>query len=80
MTEHEALKIVLDFFSSGGILPVFAAVVLLKKYIINGSLDRFFEYKRQEIETLKGLEIHLINILSNQEEIYKRLPYDNKSN
>lgn len=64
---------ILEFFKGGGLLSVFAAAILLKKYVINGSINRFFEYMRQENESLNELRIALVSVIAQQERLNEEL-------
>ena len=69
LSEKEFLEMILEFFKGGGLLSVFAAAILLKKYIINGSVNRFFDYKLQEIELLNELRNGLVSVIAQQERL-----------
>lgn len=73
MNEKEFLEMILEFFKGGGLLSVLAAAILLKRYIINGSINRFFEYKLQEIEVLNELRKVLVSVVAQQEKLHEEL-------
>lgn len=69
MDEREFLTLVFEYLKSGGLLSVVASAILLKKYVINGSISRFFEMKKQEIDALLSLREGLLNVISHQEKL-----------
>ena len=73
LSEKEFLEMILEFFKGGGLLSVFAAAILLKKYVINGSISRFFDYKRQEIDSLNELRKGLMSVIAQQERLNEEL-------
>lgn len=73
MSEKELLTMLFDFLKSGGLVSVVAAAVLLKKYVINGSINRFFEMKQKEIESLEALRGGLLSVISHQEKLNENL-------
>ena len=78
LSEKEFLEMILEFFKGGGLLSVFAAAILLKRYVINGSVNRFFDYKRQEIDSLSELRKGLVAIIEQQEKLYSILSEEEK--
>lgn len=73
MTEKEFLTMLFDFLKSGGLVSVVAMAVLLKKYVINGAVSKFFDYKRQEVEMLDELRRGLISVITQQEKLNEEL-------
>ena len=73
LSEKEFLEMIPEFFKGGGLLSVFAAAILLKKYVVNGSVNRFFDYKRQEIEALNELRMGLLSVIAQQEKLNEEL-------
>ena len=73
LSEKEFLEMILEFFKGGGLLSVLAAAILLKRYVINGSFNRFFDYKRQEIESLNEIRKGLVSVISRQEKLNEEL-------
>lgn len=73
MTEKELLTMLFDFLKSGGLLSIAAAAVLLKKYVINGSVNRFFDMKQKEIEALEALRGGLLSVIEHQEKLNEYL-------
>lgn len=73
MSEKEWLTLLFDFLKSGGLVSVVAAAVLLKKYVINGTVNRFFEMKQKEIEALEALRGGLLSVIEHQEKLNENL-------
>lgn len=71
MNEKEWLLMLFDFLKGGGLLSVFASAILLKRYIINGSVNRFFALKEAEIKSLSDLREGLSGVLIHQEKLYE---------
>lgn len=44
--------------------------LLLKKYVINGSIKAYLDIKRQELASLSTIEKSLVGIVDRQEEMY----------
>ena len=55
MSENEFLSMLFDFLRGGGLVSVLAAAILLKKYVINGTVHRFFDLKEKEFAALGEL-------------------------
>lgn len=47
--------------------------LLLKKYVINGSIKEFLDIKRQELLSLGAVEKSLVDIIDRQEKLYSEL-------
>lgn len=47
--------------------------LLLKKYIINGSIKAFLDIKRQELLSLSSMEKSLVSISERQEKLFLEL-------
>lgn len=69
MNDKEWVLMLFDFLKGGGLLSVFAGAILLKKYIINGSISRFFALKEAEINALSDLRQGLSDVLLHQEKL-----------
>ena len=67
MSENEFLRMLFDFLRSGGLVSVLAAAILLKKYVINGSFNRFCSLKEKEVQELSTLRENLLKVVENQE-------------
>lgn len=75
MTESEFFIRLAEILS--GSPSLFASIVfgafLLKKYVINGSVNAFLDIKRQELASLDSIKKSLIGIIDCQEKIYSEL-------
>lgn len=47
--------------------------LLLKKYVINGSIKAFLDIKRQELLSLGAIEKSLVGLIDLQEKLYSEL-------
>lgn len=47
--------------------------LLLKKYVINGSIKAYLDIKRQELLSLASVERSLVSIIDRQEKLYSEL-------
>lgn len=47
--------------------------LLLKKYVINGSIKAFLDIKRQELLSLSSMEKSLVSIVERQEKLFLEL-------
>lgn len=75
MTESEFFIKLVEILS--GSPSLFASIafgaLLLKKYVINGSITAFLDVKRQELATLDAVEKSLVGIIDRQEKLYSEL-------
>ena len=63
----EALKAIIDALQGSSLLPVFLLAYLLKVYVINGNMGKYFERKDRENELLEKLDSSLASIMDRQE-------------
>lgn len=75
MSENDFLLKLVDILSDSPSL--FASIafgaLLLKKYVINGSIKAFLDIKRQELLSLASVERSLVCIIDRQEKLYSEL-------
>ena len=54
-------------------LSILLAGVVLKKYVINGSIKSFLEIKEREVKSLTALETGLEKIIEEQRRLYEKV-------
>ena len=54
-------------------VSILLAGVVLKRYVINGSIKSFFDLKEREINSLVSLEKKLENVIEEQRKLYERI-------
>ena len=64
----ETLKAIIDALQGSSFLPVFLLAYLLKVYVVNGNITKYFERKDRENELLEKLDDSLASIIDRQEE------------
>ena len=55
-------------------LSILLAGFVLKRCVINGSLNRFLNLKEQEVNSLKSLEKSLEAVICEQKKLYDKIP------
>lgn len=63
----ETLKAIVDALQGSSLLPVFLLAYLLKVYVVNGNISKYFERKDRENELLEKLDDSLASIMDRQE-------------
>lgn len=63
----ETLKAIIDALQGSSLLPVFLLAYLLKVYVVNGNINRYFERKDRENALLEKLDDSLASIMDKQE-------------
>lgn len=53
-------------------VSIVLAGVVLKKYVINGSIKSFLDLKQQEVKSLTSLETGLEKIIQEQQKLYEK--------
>ena len=64
----EILKAIIDALQGSSLLPDFFLAYLLKVYVVNGNITKYFERKDRENELLEKLDDSLASIIDRQEE------------
>jgi len=59
--------------SPSAFMSIILAAILLKRYVINGSLKRFLDLKEQEIKSLSCLEVSVLRVISEQEKLLEAI-------
>ena len=54
-------------------VSILLAGVVLKKYVINGSIKSFLDLKQQEVKSLTSLETGLEKIIEEQQKLYEKV-------
>ena len=54
-------------------VSILLAGVVLKRYVINGSIKSFFDLKEREINSLVSLEKKLENVIEEQRKLYEKI-------
>ena len=54
-------------------VSIVLAGVVLKKYVINGSIKSFLDLKQQEVKSLTSLETGLEKIIQEQQKLYEKV-------
>ena len=63
----ETLKAIIDALQGSSLLPVILLAYLLKVYVVNGNINKYFERKDRENELLEKLDDSLASIMDRQE-------------
>ena len=63
----EALQAIINALQGSSLLPVFLMAYLLKVYVVNGNITRYFERKDRENALLEKLDDSLASIIDRQE-------------
>ena len=75
MTDGDLLKTLFNELlktGNNGLLLLMFGAWLIKRYIINGSITRFFSLKEQEIKSLSLLETSLEEVIHEQQKLYEK--------
>lgn len=54
-------------------VSILLAGVVLKKYVINGSIKSFLLLKEQEVRSLSSLESSLKDVIAEQQRLYEKI-------
>lgn len=74
MTETELINIVDKLLDSGhGMGIVLFGAILLKKYVINGTIERFFSLKKSEIDIARTTQKTLLIVIREQKKLAERI-------
>ena len=75
MGENEVLLEIVKMLSGSPSIwvSIMLAGVVLKKYVINGSIKSFLLLKEQEVKSLNALESGLEKIIQEQQKLYKQV-------
>ena len=63
----ELLKAIIDALQDSSLFPVFLLAYLLKVYVVNGNINKYFERKDRENALLERLDDSLASIMDRQE-------------
>ena len=63
----ETLQTIIDALQGSSLLPVFLLAYLLKVYVVNGNISRYFVYKDRENALLERLDESMDKIIERQE-------------
>ena len=63
----EALQAIINALQGSSLLPVFLLAYLLKVYVVNGNIAKYFERKDKENALLEKLDDSLASIIDRQE-------------
>ena len=63
----EMLQAIINALQGSSLLPVFLLSYLLKVYVVNGNINRYFERKDKENALLEKLDDSLASIIDRQE-------------
>ena len=63
----ETLQAIIDALQGSSLLPVFLLSYLLKVYVVNGNINRYFERKDKENALLEKLNDSLASVIDRQE-------------
>lgn len=63
----EMLKAIIDALQGSSLLPVILLAYLLKVYVVNGNISKYFERKDRENALLEKLDDSLASIMDRQE-------------
>ena len=63
----ETLQTIIDALQGSSLLPVFLLAYLIKVYIVNGNISRYFECKDRENALLERLDESMDKIIERQE-------------
>ena len=75
MQENELLLEIAKLLSGSPSVwvSIVLAGVVLKKYVINGSIKMFLDLKQQEVKSLASLESGLEKIIEEQRKLYEKV-------
>ena len=81
MTDNEILTVLIDISkATGGCVWLLWGVFLLKKYAINGTIDRFSAPKQLEVDDVKGLRELVTTLVNQHDSIVTQYRNSNVSN
>ena len=63
----ETLQAIINALQGSSLLPVFLLSYLLKVYVVNGNINRYFERKDKENALLEKLDDALASVVDRQE-------------
>ena len=63
----ETLQVIINALQDSSLLPVFLLSYLLKVYVVNGNINRYFERKDKENAMLEKLNDSLASVIDRQE-------------
>lgn len=63
----ETLQAIINALQGSSLLPVFLLAYLLKVYVVNGNIAKYFERKDKENALLEKLDDSLASIIDRQE-------------
>ena len=63
----ETLQAIINALQGSSLLPVFLLAYLLKVYVVNGNIHKYFERKDRENALLEKLDSSLASIIDKQE-------------
>ena len=63
----ETLQAIINALQGSSLLPVFLLAYLLKVYVVNGNINKYFEKKDKENALLERLDDSLASIIDRQE-------------
>ena len=63
----ETLQVIINALQGSSLLPVFLLSYLLKVYVVNGNINRYFERKDKENAMLEKLNDSLASVIDRQE-------------
>ena len=63
----ETLQAIINALQGSSLLPVFLLAYLLKVYVVNGNIARYFERKDRENALLEKLDDSLASVIDRQE-------------
>ena len=63
----ETLQAIINALQGSSLLPVFLLAYLLKVYVVNGNISRYFEKKDKENALLERLDESMEQIIERQE-------------
>lgn len=63
----ETIKAIIDALQGTSLLPVVLLAYLLKTYILNGNISKYFEMKKEENALLDRLDRNIEKIIERQE-------------
>lgn len=73
MQENELIVEIIKILSGSPslLLSVSFGALLLKKYIINGNMAKYFALKAREVDSLDALKQALSQVIQSQEKLYE---------
>lgn len=63
----ETLQVIINALQGSSLLPVLLLSYLLKVYVVNGNINRYFERKDKENAMLEKINDSLMSIIDRQE-------------